>query len=859
MSPWIERPIGIDLGTTNSSSALLDLDGRRILLSEDAHGRSIIPSIVGHVAHDDRIITGFEAWNRRGLEPEPIQSIKRKMGLDHPVSLAGEDRTPTEISAEILRALVRHMRSYLERQGEDRLRIERAVITVPAYFDAPQIEATRKAGELSGLDVLALLQEPTAACMYCAWKRDLHDGLFLVYDIGGGTFDVSIIRCLYGEYQVLGIHGDNYLGGDDFDRRLAEHFRKHLVAKGYKLDLDIADNPDDATRFLLLQRIAQETKEALSTQPVQYVARRDIFRDQAGTLVTLDLELSRDTWNTLMEDFIASTIRCCNEALARANEAAGITLADIDHVLLVGGSTRVPLIQQRVAEAFCGEGKSKAEAPIMEAPDSCVALGAAIHAANLGGVRIGDDEANIHVALSSALSTQRDTARLVGELAGDNAKSVQGILLKDAAGATLAVESLDTTRRFKLNDIPLLDEGSHALSLELLSNSGATLCELPLTLYRGMDAKRTGSALSNPTVLAKDIYLEVARNGALDRKVLIRRGRSLPASESYQVYTGDQSGAVLLTLLQNRFPISTLHLEVPSSLPVGSPVKLEVQVDEKMVITASGEVAGQNFWAQIEPPPPKSLKNWDEIETLLDDAERIGNELWGHEARVFQVEIPFLITSIREAARTDPDKLTVLVSRLEANLEHLRGLPGDLQPSFSRFTHVLDNVRRIVFRADQMMGLTFDGWRERLDTLLAEGKAAWEARDQGRWTRLYTQLQALYETVSQEEWRFVRTDSKEYVGELFAAATRRSGALRTRIAEVILPAAPETRKLHQQELDAISMELREKVSRPLEALAPRLEEPDAIRSEIEAIIQHIKHLETRLAKLPSLGVVVTHD
>ncbi|MFP4600024.1 MAG: Hsp70 family protein, partial [Persicimonas sp.] len=384
----LNRPAGIDLGTTNSAIALMRPEGDDLLLLEDRLRRTTFPSMVGWDPQKEAFITGFEAWNRRVMEPRPVGSIKRKMGTQQRVELGPHEMLPEEVSSKILEELVSRMRTFVDDKTDAyEVSIERAVITVPAYFDAPQIEATRKAGELAGVEVLGLLQEPTAAAMYYAWKHGIGDGNFLVYDLGGGTFDVSVIRSLMGEYQVLAIDGDNYLGGDDFDRRLAEKFRQHLVDQGYELDLDIANNDDDRVRFLLLERVAREVKEALTTSEFQYVGRRDLFEDQAGQPVTLDMEVGRIEFEELIEDLIDQSIEACERALEQSAEQADVGLSDIDYVLLVGGSTRVPLVQQKVAEALCPSAEDDGDdGPLLDEPDTCVGLGAAIHAANLAGL-----------------------------------------------------------------------------------------------------------------------------------------------------------------------------------------------------------------------------------------------------------------------------------------------------------------------------------------------------------------------------------------------------------------------------------------------------------------------------------------
>jgi molecular chaperone DnaK len=849
---------------------MLELDGQRLLLAEDAHGRAVVPSVVGFDPSTQQRVAGYLAWNRRGMEPQPVESIKRKMGLAQRVGVGPAQLSPAEVSAEILGVMRGQMSQYLARYNSERvapdgvaqpaLRVGGAVITVPAYFDAPQIEDTRRAGELAGFDVLGLLQEPTAACMYAVWQRELGDGHFLVYDLGGGTFDVSVIRALHGEYQVLSIHGDNFLGGDDFDRRLADHFRQSLVKRGYALDLDLAD-PEDQVRFLLLTRTAREVKEALSGTAVQYVARRDLFRDKKGQLVTLEMELSRQSWNGMMRDLLDSSIRCCHEALEQAKARGGVGLEDIDHVLLVGGSTRAPIVQELVQAAFCGPGKSKAVAPMIEAPDSCVALGAAIHAANLGGARWVSDAPPVSVHVTSPLYGRREQARVSGRVEGEASAQVRAVALRDSADEVVAEGDLDDEGRFRLSQIMLPDEGQHPMTLDCLDARGDALVQVPLQLYRSAEVKQTGSALSNPTVLAKEIFLEVSRQGKLERKVLIPLNQSLPASGFFLLYTGDQSGAVLLTLLQSRYPISTIHIEVPKDLPIGSPVSLEVKVDEKLVITAKGEVAGQQFWAQVEPPTERALKGWAEIEALIDTAEQVSKRLWGYDAMHFQRQAPFLISSIREAARTDPDKLQALVARLEQLVDRFQEAGVPLSPSYERFSSLVDGIRRIAFQSGQFLGLDFDGWSAKIDALLTDGQAAYDARDQARWSRFYSQAQALYETLSQEETRFERTDDPSYLRMMTVTTTATLSALQEKLSVYVLPKHPEVRRLQADALLQVNADLKRQVIDPLDQVqqAAATLPPAAQRAQLEAIFQRLRQLERRVELLPSIGVVVSHD
>ncbi len=863
----IRRAMGIDLGTTNCAIATLCPQGDELVLYEDRFRRKTLPSLVGWDPGREQIVTGWEAWNRRVMTPTPVSSIKRKMGATQRVSVGPQEMLPQEVSAQLLARMKADMGAFMRDRADDDAEHEvtAAVITVPAYFDAPQIEATRQAGELAGLEVAGLLQEPTAAAMYYAWKHGIGDGTFLVYDLGGGTFDVSVIRCIMGEYQVLGLDGDNYLGGDDLDRRLAELLRQHLVAQGYALDLDVGAREEDAVRLKLLTRVAQEIKEALSTSPVQYVGRRDLFEDQAGNPVSIDMEVSREQFEALIEDLVTQTIRCCERALEHSQESAGVGLAQVEHVLLVGGSTRVPLVRARVEAAFCGPDKSLAAHAMSDEPDTCVALGAALHAANVAGLVLIDDtraESPTQVTLTGALLTREAQARLVGRLEGPQLDAITTLALVDPSGDVAAIgrpERAEGATHFAMEGILLPDVGDHRFTLELCDAEGDALASVALTLRRVDPAavwRSTGSALSNPTVLAKDITLEVVRDGRAERQTLLRHGTSLPAEGRYRFFTADRSGAVLLRLFQSRFPIRTIHLSVPADTPVGTPVALNLTIDESMTIVASGELLGQTFWAQIEPPPERELRDWQDVEQLLERAELVGQKLWGDEARYFREAADPLIAGIRETARTDPDKMQVLVSRLEALMDQFHQRDAELTPGYARYITLLDAIRRVVYRGDDALhlGLREQEWRQRLAQIEAQAEEAFQRRDQPTWGKVFSQVQAIWESLAQDESRFSRADDAEFAAKLALGLSFHLNELRALLADFSCSANPETRQLQQAELTRLSHEVEQKVGQPLQQLMSAGITAQH-RHELERISESMRHVERQAERLPTLGLV----
>ena len=354
--------LGIDLGTTNSEIAIYR-DGRPEVLRDD-QGRIILPSVVG-LTETGELLVGEEARNQFLLYPErTVRSIKRRMGSDAKVQLGEREYTPQEISAIILSRLKEVAQARLGRP------IRKAVITVPAYFSDTQRQATREAGEIAGLEVARIINEPTAAAL--VYEAAQHQGKrILVYDLGGGTFDVSVVRIEQGVVEVISSHGNNHLGGDDFDHKIVEHVLEHLKLKH---GVDVADRPQAMARIL---RSAEDAKKQLSDHPYARIAE-EYLAEHSGQPVNLDLELSREEYEDMIAPFIEETLGAIHIAL----ESAGLTSSQVDEILLVGGATRTPLIRRRLVEAFGTQPRGEVD------PDLCVAMGAAIQGAAMTGTEV---------------------------------------------------------------------------------------------------------------------------------------------------------------------------------------------------------------------------------------------------------------------------------------------------------------------------------------------------------------------------------------------------------------------------------------------------------------------------------------
>jgi molecular chaperone DnaK len=354
--------VGIDLGTTNSVVAGV-VDGKVIVLSED--DQQIYPSVVGLDA-TGKMITGNVARNQLAAFPDrTIASVKRKMGSDEKINLGDQTFTPQEISAMILRRL-RDRASRILGQP-----VERAVITVPAFFDENQRQATREAGLLAGLKVERIINEPTAATLvYHADSQEQRH--IVVYDFGGGTFDVSVVRFEMGVVEVLSSKGDTQLGGDDLDELLLDHIANDFYTQ-HKIDL----RDDLTTRYRLLQA-CEAAKKTLSESATAKIAE-EFIAEKDGKPLNLTSTITRNDFEKLIQPLVDQTLNNVDAAL----RDSGLSLDNIDDLVLVGGSTRIPLVSRRLSEEL------KLEASRAVNPDLAVALGAATQAAMFDGLSIG--------------------------------------------------------------------------------------------------------------------------------------------------------------------------------------------------------------------------------------------------------------------------------------------------------------------------------------------------------------------------------------------------------------------------------------------------------------------------------------
>ncbi|WLP85741.1 molecular chaperone DnaK [Mycoplasma seminis] len=353
-----EIVLGIDLGTTNSVVSVME--NKQAVVLENPNGKRTTPSVVAFKGNE--IIVGDAAKRQVETNPNTVVSIKRLMGTDKTVHVNGKDYKPEEISAMIL--------SYMKDYAEAKLgqKVTKAVITVPAYFDNAQREATKIAGKIAGLDVLRIINEPTAAALAFGLEKTHKSMKVLVYDLGGGTFDVSVLELENGTFEVLSTSGDNHLGGDDWDHEIVEWMIKKIKEQ---YDYDVKN---DKMAMARLKESAEKAKIDLSNQSTATINLPFLAVTANGPL-NVELELKRSEFESMTSHLLDRTRKPIEDAL----KEAGITAKDLDEVLLVGGSTRMPAVQEMVRLTLGKEPNRSIN------PDEVVSIGAAIQGAVLAG------------------------------------------------------------------------------------------------------------------------------------------------------------------------------------------------------------------------------------------------------------------------------------------------------------------------------------------------------------------------------------------------------------------------------------------------------------------------------------------
>lgn len=395
--------IGIDLGTTNSVAGCCIGDNVEVIENNDGYNKT--PSVVQRTS--DGFIVGHQAANQRVTNPEAtITSVKRRIGDNEPLYLDGEEFSATQISSCIL--------SYIKSSVDSQLgtTVNNAVVTVPAYFNHQQRVATREAAQLAGLSVLRILSEPTAACIAHGLKEVTNDQTVLVYDLGGGTFDVSLVTIKDGIFEVVGTDGDDQLGGDDWDGAIVA-WLLDTIESDY--DITIPERLPLETEERLF-KTAQETKHILSNRNKKKIQLP--FLEIGGETITVETTFSRDQFEQVTDHLVSQTIDRCQELF----NSTPCSQSDVDEIILVGGSTRMPMIREAVEAELGQDPRSSVN------PDTAVARGAAVQAAILE---------------SKALPVANDTESNLPAILGDT----EEIVLLDSVPNYIGIESLDISNR----------------------------------------------------------------------------------------------------------------------------------------------------------------------------------------------------------------------------------------------------------------------------------------------------------------------------------------------------------------------------------------------------------------------------
>lgn len=599
----IHKTFGLDLGTTNSTPSVF-INGASFC-PEDGKLKTI-PSLVAKKG--DKFIVGVAPKNNPHIEK--IRSIKRMMGKEEPAVLNGQNYSPEEISAEIVRYCAEMLNKQVEKA--ENVIYDRIVITVPAYFSIAQKDATRKAGELAGLEVLMLLEEPTAAAINYTVKNNINSGVFMVYDLGGGTFDVSIIEKIENIPVVLATAGNNFLGGDNFDNLLARYFIDVLNNDlGYDIDLDLTKK-EDLHKYNALLLAAENVKKNLSQNDTYTISYYDVFKDNSGVDLIIE-DFSRAKFEELIRDkIVIDSFNECQKALD-AFVASGRQLSEITGILMVGGSSHIPYVRNAVKEKFVDSGMIKEL--IIADPDLAVGYGAGIVAATQP-MKIEDAENGIVVEINAPYMF-------------DGTMNVSGKLIKGK------VDTVGLISNGKEIQATIQSDGTFSADID------GAYEKLEYKFYFGDNtvANITESVEKNNLIAPTPVQNETIRIEIVDLErqetedyPLVNKGEALPCSASHNFKINEYSREqIILPVKEGYREIYSLIIDVPENTPLGSRVTVNTEIDvlgkvTLKVLLNNKEIKGKVVYAETKDMDDSTLmdieeKFYDKIENVRGEAK----------------------------------------------------------------------------------------------------------------------------------------------------------------------------------------------------------------------------------------------
>lgn len=577
--------VGIDLGTTYSVVATpKHFEGehfqnvRGVTIIKDEKKLRLTPSVVG-VGRQGEIIVGHRAKNLAGRPgPEPIMWVKRSMGEARQFDLGQRHLQPENVSAEILR--------YLKEMAEAQMQepIEEVVITVPAWFTLAQKQKTKEAGELAGLKVSEILQEPVAAAlMYC--YDDERDPLtIMTYDLGGGTFDIAVLKKAGGHFEILAFDGNRHLGGYDFDKRLATWIIEQLQKQGYQIDSD-----SHSSIWYKVLMIAEIVKQKLSENETYLLeeTQTDIQDLRGDPIVIQQTVFTREVFEDLIRDYIEETIRLCKQAIKRAE----INVQDLTEIVMVGGCSRIPMTARLLQAEFGLK-------PKLVEPDLCVAIGAAILAQRLPK-RVGPLKVN-PIPETTGLSSFQVSGKLE-----------ETEQLPDVSECQVELVQIDGTFRqqVKLNKqggyifqlVPLVPNRLLTFSLRALDGAGRQLAEHRFSVRQqtGEPPKKGGITWLQGNILAKPISIMTVTG----LYTIAEAGKALSWECNVSARTTDQTGAVRIPVYEDTYQIGEIVVDdLPTDLEIGTKVEITLNIKEDFNILGKARVRNKEGQAKIQIP-----------------------------------------------------------------------------------------------------------------------------------------------------------------------------------------------------------------------------------------------------------------